>query len=285
MVDHAFQYPPGQEATFPVTIGRFRIVERAPGGRGSQGSVYRAIDPINDSQVALKVLENQFDSYAQSLLAALVGDQDMKELRREAEVLSSLRHPNIVRVIEAGEDTVYGPYVAMEWISGGDLKALLDNTPARKIAVPDALRIARGVLEGLVAAHESGVVHLDIKPSNVLLDGGGQAKLADFGIAGSAAVSDAMPGRGTLGYMAPEQQDLDLVEVVGPASDIYAVGIVLFEMLVGRLPSPGEDIRQLRPAIPTATANAVIRALDPDPHKRFASARDALDALDSSSTH
>lgn len=268
----------------PATIGRFRIVERAPGGKGSQASVYRALDPENGRQVALKVLGNQFDSYAQSLLAALVGDQDVEELRREAELLASLRHPNIVDVVETGEDAVYGPYVATEWFPGGDLRALLDRTAGKILPVREALKIARDVLEGLSAAHGAGVVHLDIKPENILLGEGGRAKLADFGIAGRAASHEALPGRGTPGYMAPEQQDPDLIGQVESATDIYAVGIILFEMLVGRLPSPGDGLRQLRPEVPEAVTRALARALDPDPRKRFSSAQEALDALDMEET-
>jgi len=280
MVDHAFHYPNDQGAPLPVSIGRFRVVERAPGERGSQASVYRALDPVTGQEVALKVLGSQYESYALSLLAALVGDRDMEELRREAELLAGLHHPNIVSVIETGEDPALGPYAVMEWVPGGDLTAHLERALENRLPVEEGLHIAQDVLAGLSAAHEAGVIHRDIKPGNILLNRQGRAKLADFGIAGDVTGAEVLPGRGTLGYMAPEQEDPRQAGEVGPATDIYAVGVVLFEMLAGRRPAPGEDVRELRSQVPEAAAIAVARATHQDPRQRFSSAQEMARALE-----
>ena len=213
MVDHAFQYTPGEGAPLPETIGRFRVLGKAG---GSQASVFRAIDPVSGMDVALKALGNRYDSYAHSLFAALIGDVDMEEIRREAELLAGLRHPNIVSVIDVGEDASLGPYLVMEWVPGGDLRTRLNGADNGQLPIQEALRIARDVLAGLMAAHEAGVVHRDVKPDNILLSNDGTAKLADFGIAGDGAIAALQPGRGTRGYMAPEQEDDMQSDSVGP---------------------------------------------------------------------
>ena len=279
MVDHAFQYPDDQGAPLPISIGRFRIVERAPAERDSQAAVYKAVDPESGKEVGLKVLGSQYDSYAHSIMAALVGERDMEELRREGQLLAGLHHANIVSVIETGEDATLGPYAVMEWVAGGDLTARLESAPENRLGGEEGLRIAQDVLAGLSAAHEAGVIHRDIKPGNILLDRQGRAKLADFGIAGDVTGTEALPGRGTLGYMAPEQEDPQRHGDAGPATDIYAVGIVLFEMLAGRRPAPGEDIGQVRPQVPRAVAAAVTRATHRNPRRRYTSAREMAWAL------
>ena len=197
-VDHAFQYAPGEEAPLPEAVGRFRVMGRAG---GSQATVFKAKDPDSGRVVAIKAVSNRYDSFAHSLLIALLGDADMEEIRREAELLVGLRHPNIVSVIEVGEDATLGAYLVMEWVDGGNLRARLDGAEGGRLPLPEALRIARDILAGLGAAHDTGIVHRDVKPENILLDSDGTAKLADFGIAGEWA----MAGRGTQGYMAPEQ--------------------------------------------------------------------------------
>ena len=276
MVDHAFHYSSGEGAPLPETIGRFRVLGKAG---GSQASVFRASDPVSGMDVALKALGNRYDSYAHSLFAALIGDVDMEEIRREAELLAVLRHPNIVSVIDVGEDASLGPYLVMEWVPGGDLRIRLNGADNRQLPIQEALRIARDVLAGLTAAHEAGVVHRDVKPDNILLSNDGTAKLADFGIAGDGAIAALQPGRGTRGYMAPEQEDDLRSDSADHAVDIYAVGVVLFEMLAGRLPDEGEDIRLARSGVTEAIAAVVERATQPDPTSRFPSAAEMAAAL------
>lgn len=271
-VDHAFQYAPGEEAPLPEAIGRFRVMGRAG---GSQATVFKASDPDSGRVVAIKAISNRYDSFAHSLLIALLGDADMEEIRREAALLSGLRHPNIVSIIEVGEDATLGAYLVMEWVDGGNLRARLDVAEGGRLSIPEALRITRDILAGLGAAHDAGIVHRDVKPENILLDSDGTAKLADFGIAGEWA----MAGRGTQGYMAPEQADALQSDAAGPAADIYSVGVVLFEMLAGRLPSQGEDVRATRPEVEEFIADAIARATSPDPAGRFASAAQMAAAL------
>ena len=279
MVDHAFHYASDQEP-LPKAIGRFQVVERAPTGQGSQGSVYKARDPLSGQAVAIKVLRDEYESYAVSVAAALVGEGDMQELRREAQLLTELDHPNIVTVLETGEDAAHGPYVVMEWMAGGDLKSRLDKAVERQLPAREALSIAQGFLAALAAAHAAGVIHGDIKPSNILLDEEGKGKLADFGIAWSpGATTGALPGRGTQGYMPPEQNDAPSVEAMGPVTDLYAVGVVLYEMLTGRLPSPGEEVRGLPLNVPASVARAIAQALEPNPQRRIPSAEAMAQAL------
>ena len=269
MVDHAFQYEPGR-APRPETVGRFQVLERVPGGGGAQASVYRGRDPDTGADVAVKVLGSPFESYARSLLDALVGDQEVEDMRHEAEVLRALRHPNIVAVLEAGDDPRHGPYVVTEWAPGGDLRGRLDRAEGGRLAIEEAERIARDVLAGLEAAHAAGIVHLDVKPANILLDLEGRAKLVDFGIAGDG-VARSLGGRGTPDYMAPEQEDPTAADF-SPATDLYAVGVVLFEMLTGRLPERDDDPRRLRPETSESTARCVATALSKDPAARHSSA-------------
>ena len=271
-VDHAFQYAPGEEAPLPETIGRFRVLGRAG---GSQATVFKARDPDSGQLVAIKAISNRYDSFAHSLLIALLGDADMEEIRREAELLIGLRHPNIVSVLEVGEDSWLGHYMVMEWVSEGNLRAYLDAAEGGQLSIPEALGIVRDILAGLGAAHDAGIVHRDVKPENILLGSDGTAKLADFGIAGDWAVA----GRGTQGYMAPEQEDALQSDSVGPAADIYAAGVVLFEMLAGRLPGEGEDVRAALPDVDEHIESVIARATATDSADRFTSAGDMAVAL------
>ena len=270
-----------QSLPMPQTIGRFQVLGLAGGsGRGSQGRVYKGRDPQSGQYVAIKVLGDQFESFVESLFAALVRDSEMEDLRREAQTLASLNHENIVRVVEAGDDRVHGPYVVMEWVSGEDLKSRLEGEGQQRPLTPDqAVNICLDMLSGLAAAHASGVIHRDIKPGNILLDGEGRAKLGDFGIAGGVSAAE---GRGTIGYMAPEQQDPERGDEIGQATDIYSVGVVLFEMLARRVPDLSADVRSLLSNTPVHLVEAIRRALDLDPTKRFQSAEEMADALTSS---
>lgn len=280
MDDHAFQYAPDQGAPLPKSVGRFQVLGRPPSALpDSQATVFRALDPTTGQMVALKVMGNLFDSYAHSLMAALVGERDMEELRREARILSSLHHPNIVSIWETGEDPALGPFAVMEWVPGGDLRARLAEAVDGKLPLAEALHIALDVLAGLSAAHKAGVVHRDIKPGNILLDGLGGAKLADFGIAGDSVSPETLAGRGTPGYMAPEQEDPLQSDGVGPGVDIYAVGLVLFEMLTGGPAVPGQATAIALPQTPVAVVEAIERATRPDPERRFASAESMAEAL------
>jgi len=207
------------------SAGPYRILE--PLGRGGMASVYKAYEPKLDRYVALKVLPREF----------LHDPSFAKRFRQEAQALAQLEHPNIVPIYAYDIDEAEGiPWMAMRLVTGGSLADLLKRgrlPPARSVA------ILRGVADALdyAHAHAKRIVHRDVKPQNVLLDQGGRAYLADFGIAKILESSGGLTATGmitgTPQYMAPEQAT---GTKIGPAADVYALGIVAYEMLTGRVP-------------------------------------------------
>lgn len=209
-----------------IVAGRYEVMDRI--AEGGMSTVYRARRRDDDTIVALKILREQ---YAE--------DREFVErFAREARSAEALSHPNVVRVFESGRDgDIY--YIAMEYVDGPDLRAYLKRFG--RLDPADAQRIAISVCEALDYAHHEGIVHRDVKPQNILLAPDGTVKVADFGVARAlAAVTITEPGvvMGTVQYMSPEQAR---GAGVGRASDIYALGVVLYEMLTGRLPFEGES--------------------------------------------
>src|SRR6476469_6414153 len=208
-------------------IGKYRIVEQV--GEGAMGVVYRATDPVLNRTVAVKVM---CDAFAR--------DDDLRgRFLREAQAAGSLQHPNVITIYDFGE--VDGHlFIAMEFVEGQDLEDLA----ARHIALPliDKLDIVIDVLTGLAFAHKRGIVHRDIKPANIRIDDEGRARVMDFGIAHLSAASMTRTGTmvGTPAYMAPEQI---VGTPVSPATDLFSVGIVLYELLSGSKPFQGESIQ------------------------------------------
>ena len=203
----------------------YRIIDVV--GRGGMGTVYRAWDEVLRRDVALKVMLAEADRRAR------------ERFLREAQFAAKLDHENIVRVYRGGSDEGY-LYLAMEFIGGQSLRALLGHNGGG-VPVPQALSIAHQLLSALSAAHENNIVHRDIKPENILLRQEGGVKILDFGVAkvqNEAFLTRADEILGTVEYMAPEQI---LGEELGPAVDLYAVGAVLYELLVGRLPFSGDS--------------------------------------------
>ncbi len=210
--------------------GRF-IVEREV-GRGGVGIVFRAHDSVSGQPVALKVI---------ALPGVDAGEE--ARFRREGRVLAGLHHPNIVRVVAFGQLDEGQPYVAMEWLEGEDLAQRQRRSP---LDLARSLLVAAEVCEALAAAHAAGIVHRDVKPSNVLLEGSGpgtgntfEVKLVDFGVAtgGDAKLTRTGAIVGTPAYMAPEQARGD--GEVDTRADLYALGATLFEMITGRPPHVG----------------------------------------------
>lgn len=283
MVDHKFQYDSEGGIPLPLKVGRFRIERRAnQGDNDSYAAIYRAIDPISNLVVAIKVLGNQYDSYEQSLNAALIGALDTNELLKEAELLSRIPHPNIISILEIGEDPEMGPFYVMEWMHGGDLKSLLKGSPNGVIELNKATSIAQDILAALESLHSSGILHRDVKPSNILFDSTGRAKLADFGIATAISGDTIEVGRGTPGYMAPEQLENPSDKQSGPEIDIYSIGIVFLEMLSGKI-QESTGIPQLTyTGIPPAIKQAISRAISEDPAERFQTADDMARSLKTS---
>lgn len=255
----------GQAET--LLFGRYRVEEEiavTPHAR-----LLRAVDTVAGTTVAVKVLASQGLGTGRDALGRFV---------REAEALAKLRHPNVVPLRDFLPE---GPAMVLDWMSGGSLRELLDREP---VSPGRAAEIVRGVLDALAEAHRLGILHRDVKPSNLLFDGGGTARLADFGAAhlatSQATVTVGMFG--TVAYMAPEQREGRAATV---ASDIFAVGVLLHEMLTRRL--PGSDPAEIRLALEhpdlTPAHDAVLaRFLAPRPEARFGGAlkaRQAIEAL------
>jgi eukaryotic-like serine/threonine-protein kinase len=266
-----------QLAQDTVVAGRYRLLGRL--GSGGMADVWCAEDSLLNRRVALKFLHPRF---AQD-------EQFVERFRREASAAAGLQHPNVVGVFDRG--TVDGShYIAMEYVEGASLKDLI----ARGLSVGEAVEIVRQVLAGVKYAHERGIIHRDLKPQNVLVDSEGRARVTDFGIARAGASEITQTGSvlGTAQYLSPEQaQGLP----VTAASDIYSIGVMLYEALTGGVPFDADSpvtvaLKQvserprppseLNPQVSRALDGVVMRALAKDPANRFASAEEFRQALD-----
>jgi serine/threonine-protein kinase len=255
-----------------VIAGRYELVELV--GTGGMSSVYKAHDRLLERNVALKVLHPHY------------GDDEeyVERFRREARAVAQMSHPNIVTVIDRGEDEGR-QYIVFEYVDGENLKQLIERTgpmPARR-----AVELALEMADALAFAHEHGLVHRDVKPQNVLLTPDGEAKMTDFGIARSLDVEQGVTQTGTVlgtsNYLSPEQAS---GKPVTPATDVYSLGVVMYELLTAEVPFPGEnfvavamkhlndpppDLREKRPDVPLRLIAAIERALEKDPARRFGS--------------
>ena len=264
--------PAGPRAA-PVTLGRYRVDSEI--GRGSMGAVYLGRDPQIGRRVAIKTmaLGREFD-----------GDQ-LAEARarffREAETAGRLQHPDIVTIFDAGEAQDLA-WIAMEYVRGEDL--LRYTAPGRLMPVPQLLGIIARVAEALSYAHSQGVVHRDIKPANVMIDPAGTlVKVMDFGVARLDDTSRTRTGLvlGTPSFMSPEQM---AGRHADGRSDLYSLGVSLFQLLTGHLPHEGDsmaelmrqivnvpapDVRSLRPELPQDLADVVALALEKRPEVRY----------------
>lgn len=269
------QLPPNTELS-----GRYRIQRLL--AHGGMASVYEALDLQLHRQVAVKVLASH-----------LSDDQNFKEkFLTEARVAAALNHPNLVNIFDQGQDGGY-TYLVLELVNGTTLRHVLDDF--KTIDPPRAIELMEAVLEGLDAAHRAGIIHRDIKPENILLSNEGRIKLSDFGLARTVENrTEAKDVLGTVGYMAPE---LVTGQVATKATDVYACGIMLFEMLTGQRPFLGEQSMQvayqhansrvpapsgLNPELSATLDRIVLAATEPNPADRPEDARAFLAILKNS---
>src|SRR6266436_5184268 len=247
------------------------------------GEVYRAYDPLIDRMVAIKVVRPDLATGSGS-------DQWLQRFRREARAAGRRFHPNIIAILDFGED--HGmPFLAMEYVEGNSLDAFLKSSgrldPSRGVA------IITQVLSALGFAHQNGIIHRDVKPSNIMILNSGEVKVADFGIARIDASEFTIVGDllGTPAYMAPEQLSGAPVD---HRTDLFAAGVILFEMLTGVKPFRGksiteimkfmetrgpEDIRALNPAVPDTLKLVITKSVAFDPAERYRNAAELSAAI------
>lgn len=264
--------------TSPQELGRYRILGLL--GAGGMGNVYRALDVELDEVVALKMLRHELANQPEVV----------ERFRREVKLARRVTHRNIARVFDIGEASGE-KFLTMELIEGRSLADILAERPA--LPLGEALDLAATICEGLGAAHAAGVVHLDLKPGNVLIERGGRLVLTDFGIARAFAEAHAGDGPyGTPGYMAPEQV-LGQGDIDGRA-DVHALGALIYEMATGQQPWAGQslvavtssrhrarlpDPRLVRPELPAALGEIVRRAMALRPEDRYGSVEEIARAL------
>src|SRR5438477_12532862 len=263
--------------------GRYEIVGEL--GRGAMGVVYKAVDPVIGRTVAVKTIRLSEE------VTGLSRPELLTRFQTEARAAGLLTHPNIVVVFDAGEeDGLY--YITMELVEGKSLQAMLDAGQA--FPLPRTLRIMEQTCSALQFAHERNVVHRDIKPANLMLTGDDTVKITDFGTAKIlqfGTVQQTAHVMGTPSYMSPEQVK---GRAVDGRSDIFSLGVMLYEMITGEKPFPGQSITtviykivneepvpppQLNPTIHPGISAAVMRALAKDPQERYHSCRELLEDL------
>ena len=262
-----------------VLSGRYRLEAKL--GSGGMSTVYLARDQTLDRQVAVKVMHREMSEQADQL----------ERFRQEARSVAKLSHPNVVSVIDAGEDGGH-PYIVFEYVEGETLKQRINRDGA--LAPQEAIAYAIEIARGISMAHARNMVHRDIKPQNILIDAEGRAKLTDFGISRQLE-QDGMTatGRvlGTTDYVAPEQA---MGRKVDPRTDIYSLGVVLYEMLVGQVPFSADsqvgvamkhvneelpDVQRRRPEVSAAVALVVERSTTKDPAERYQQVGEMIDDL------
>jgi serine/threonine protein kinase len=271
--------------TLPAQVGRYRILGRI--GQGGMGTVYRAEDPQLQRVVALKI--PRFEGPERLRETAI------KRFLREARAAAQVRHPHVCPIHDVGEQDGI-PYVVMEYVEGQSLADRLAD--GRRYDDPtEAVRLVRQVADALEAVHARGLVHRDLKPGNILLDDSGRCVLTDFGLARSDQDVEHLTADGALlgtpAYMAPEQASLT-AGPVGPLTDIYSLGVVLYQMLTGRLPFDGPLLqvissiahetppppRRVREDLDPDLEAIILKAMARRAEERYTSAREFADALD-----
>lgn len=259
--------------------GRYEIIKRV--GGGGMAIVYEGHDLLLDRTVAIKVLRSQYGT----------DEEFIRRFRREAQSAARLTHPNVVSIYDVGQDEDTH-YIVMEYVEGETLKDLIKRESP--LEIHRAVNIAIQIAEALEHAHQNHIIHRDIKPHNILISTQGRVKVTDFGIARavtSATITHTGSVIGSVHYFSPEQAKGG---ITGEKSDIYSLGVVLYEMVTGHLPFSGDspisvalkhlqedfqDPREINPAIPQSLENIILKALCKDPDQRYSSAREMVKDL------
>jgi len=264
--------------------GRYKIESIL--GRGGMGVVYKATDAQLDETVAIKTLPG--DVMTRS-------PEDLERFKREIRLARKITHRNVLRTYDYGEaEGVY--FISMEYVRGYTLNELMDEAPSRQMPSRATIGIARQICRGLHAAHEQGIIHRDIKPQNVLIDAKGEVKLMDFGVARMTEAAEAMTQQGlivgTPHYMSPEQVQGKQLD---PRTDVYAMGVLLYELLLGRRPFESTSLTgiltahimekarppiEIRPEVGREVNAIVMKCLEKDPAARYPDAGALLGDLD-----
>lgn len=259
-----------------VIADRYEVVSHI--GQGGMADVFLAVDTILNRQVAIKILRADLSTDAVSIL----------RFEREAQAAAALAHPNIVEIYDVGDYKGHH-YIVMEYVTGKTLKQVIRSRGP--LVNEEAVDIMKQLCSAISEAHSRGIIHRDIKPQNVIVKADGSIKILDFGIAtakGSMQLTQANNVMGSVHYLSPE---LAKGEAASPQSDIYALGIVLYEMLAGDVPfkadqavqialkhmrEPMPDVRLINASVPQSIANVITRATAKDPNNRYGSCREML---------
>jgi serine/threonine protein kinase/tetratricopeptide (TPR) repeat protein len=263
-----------------VVAGRYEVIEEL--GKGGMGKVYKVFDKEVNAKVALKLIKPEIASDKKTI----------ERFRNELKVARDIAHKNVCRMYDLGkEEGAY--YITMEYVSGEDLKSFIRRSGL--ISTGKAISIAKQVCEGLLEAHRLGVVHRDLKPQNIMIDKEGNARIMDFGIARSLrekGITGSGVMIGTPEYMSPEQVE---AKEVDQRSDIYSLGIIMYEMLTGRLPFEADtpfavgvkhksetpkSPKELNPQIPDDLSGIILKCLEKDKENRYQSAGDVKTELE-----
>jgi len=267
-------------ATGTTFAGRYQVIEEL--GKGGMGRVYKVYDAKTKEKIALKLLKPEISSDGDAI----------ERFGNELRFARKVSHRNVCRMYDLGDDKGTH-YITMEYVSGEDLKSMLRMMGP--LSAGKTVHIARQAAEGLAEAHRQGVVHRDLKPQNIMIDREGSARIMDFGIARSLKVKGVTGAGvviGTPEYMSPEQMEGKEADT---RSDIYALGVILYEMVTGKIPFEGETFvsialkqktemprppRELHPELPEDLSRLILKCLEKDREKRYRSAEEVLADLD-----